>query len=523
MKNGFRQSMSWLHIWAGLVFGWVLYFMFLTGTLGYLDTEIDRWMQPELPAQDQTLSDLALMQTAFTALQGLAPQAESWFVAMPVDRNEPWLRASWRMRAEPGLRPAGGEVRLDARTGQVLQGRETGGGQWLYRLHWRLHYLPSGVYEWIVGLATLVMLVTIVTGVIVHKKIFADFFTFRPGKGQRSWLDGHNLLAVLALPFHLMITYTGLIFAVYLYMSPVIMASYGQGMASLSRFFEEFYGEHHHSGPIGMARPFAPLAPMLAEVARITGGGRVYYIDVHDPGDANARIGITAGSQLPSRQKIGLEFDGERGALLEISAPRSTVKVIGDSMMSVHEALFAGPLLRALFLFCGVAGTAMIGTGLVLWTVKRREKLKKRGGAHAWPWTVERLNVATVMGLPVAICAYFWANRLLPLDLPGRAAWEQHALFLAWLAMLGHALLRGPAAAWREQAGLAGLAFLLLPLLNALTTDRHLGHSIPAGDWVMAGMDLGFLAVGLCFLWLAGHLTRHAESNARVAIPLGAE
>ena len=88
--------------------------------------------------------------------------------------------------------------------------------------------------------------------------------------------------------------------------------------------------------------------------------------------------------------------------------------------------------------------------------------------------------------------------------------------------MLGHALLRGPAAAWREQAGLAGLAFLLLPLLNALTTDRHLGHSIPAGDWVMAGMDLGFLAAGLCFLWLAGHLARRQQKNAGIPAVQGA-
>jgi uncharacterized iron-regulated membrane protein len=50
MKNSFRQSMAWLHTWAGLLLGWVLFFMFLTGTAGYFDTEIDRWMQPERPA-----------------------------------------------------------------------------------------------------------------------------------------------------------------------------------------------------------------------------------------------------------------------------------------------------------------------------------------------------------------------------------------------------------------------------------------------------------------------------------------
>src|SRR5690606_8462509 len=44
-----------------------------------------------------------------------------------------------------------------------------------------------------------------------HKKIFKDFFTFRPGKGQRSWLDAHNATAIFALPFHIMITFSGLL------------------------------------------------------------------------------------------------------------------------------------------------------------------------------------------------------------------------------------------------------------------------------------------------------------------------
>src|SRR3546814_3592298 len=62
------------------------------------------------------------------------------------------------------------------------------------------------------------MLVAIVSGVITHKKIFVDFFTFRWGKGQRSWLDAHNALSVFGLPFHLMITYTGLVTLMALYM-----------------------------------------------------------------------------------------------------------------------------------------------------------------------------------------------------------------------------------------------------------------------------------------------------------------
>ena len=37
---GIRQSMSSLHTWAGLLLGWVLYAMFLTGTVSYFKDEL---------------------------------------------------------------------------------------------------------------------------------------------------------------------------------------------------------------------------------------------------------------------------------------------------------------------------------------------------------------------------------------------------------------------------------------------------------------------------------------------------
>ena len=33
--EGPRQSMSWLHTWASLILGWLLYAIFLTGTLSF--------------------------------------------------------------------------------------------------------------------------------------------------------------------------------------------------------------------------------------------------------------------------------------------------------------------------------------------------------------------------------------------------------------------------------------------------------------------------------------------------------
>ncbi|WP_431137986.1 PepSY domain-containing protein, partial [Psychroserpens mesophilus] len=69
-----------------------------------------------------------------------------------------------------------------------------------------------GLGYWIVGFAALIMLVALVSGVVMHRKIFRELFTFRPKKAtQRSVLDLHNMTGVVALPFHFFFAFTGLV------------------------------------------------------------------------------------------------------------------------------------------------------------------------------------------------------------------------------------------------------------------------------------------------------------------------
>ncbi len=49
-REGFRQAMSWLHTWAGLVLGWLLFAIFLTGTLSFFRNELNLWTHPSCTA-----------------------------------------------------------------------------------------------------------------------------------------------------------------------------------------------------------------------------------------------------------------------------------------------------------------------------------------------------------------------------------------------------------------------------------------------------------------------------------------
>ena len=48
--------------------------------------------------------------------------------------------------------------------------------------HYTLHGGLPGY--WLVGWISMCMLVALISGVVVHKRIFKDFFTFRPGRAS---------------------------------------------------------------------------------------------------------------------------------------------------------------------------------------------------------------------------------------------------------------------------------------------------------------------------------------------------
>lgn len=524
--------MSWLHTWSGLLVGWVLFFMFVTGTFGYLNAEVDRWMRPELPLPEPARPAAALLPAAQARLQAQAADAESWSIHFPGGRGEHHLTVAWRSRAPRGADPEAARTEqsetLDLQSGAPLQhqARETGGGGTLYRMHYRLHYLPEAWSEYIVGICTSFLLVALVSGVIIHKKIFRDFFTFRPGKGQRSWLDGHNLLSVTALPFHLMITWSGLVFFAFTYLPAPLQALYPT-QAAQQQFEREAYGreprEPSHRGEDGAAA-LAPLAPMLAKAAERWGQGyRTASLQVSEPGRTGARVSIwSTCPRVVGSSWAELRFDGVSGRVLSATAPdQGAAETFRRTLFNLHEAHFSGPLLRLLYVLSSLAGAAMIATGLLLWSSKRTAKLKQDDASRRGIVAVDVLNAGTLIGLPIGIAAYFIANRLLPASLEGRADWEVHALFLTWATTFPVALWRQRGQPWRELCWVAAGAYAALPLINALTTERHLGVTLAAGDWVLAGFDLSALGVAVFFALLAcwaGSKTHKAEGRA-AAVP----
>jgi uncharacterized iron-regulated membrane protein len=354
MKEGFRQAMAWLHTWAGLIFGWLLFAIFLTGTLAYLKDETSHWMQPEIPARSVSAeTSLALAQDY---LQQQAPGASRWIIELP-NAREPALSVRWQQTpAKPGERGQLTKKLLDPQTGREVQARDTQGGEFFYRFHFQLQ-MPYPWGRWLSTLAAMVMFVALISGIITHKKIFKDFFTFRPRKGQRSWLDGHNAVGVLVLPFHLMITYSSLVIFMTMVMPASILAAYN---GDTKAFFSEVFPATNTLNAAGQPTPLPPLAPMLEKAREQWSGGQVGRVTVNNPGDANASVVLARGPSDRVVHDFGsaVTFNGVTGQLLDETQAQPVPMAIAGTFYGLHMGPFrrSGNALVVLHLRAGEHG-----------------------------------------------------------------------------------------------------------------------------------------------------------------------
>ena len=504
MRVTLRQSMAWIHGWLGLLAGWILFAMFLTGTTSYFRPEITQWMQPEFRARP--VSPARAAETAVAYMQSVGADDLGWFIYLPDDRTSVtkiYEERNPASKAPP--RPA--EIVLDPATGQPLRARQTQGGEHFYRFHFQLQ-LPYPWGRWLAGLCAMFMLAAIISGVITHKRIFADFFTLRWNKGQRSWLDAHNVSAVLALPYHAMITYTGMITLVTMYMPWPAIANYAKPLD----FGTVAYGFPAERAPSGKRVPLVDVGPLVRE-AEAGFGAAATRLVVGNPNDSTATVSVYrhARASLNARGP-SVTFAGSDGRVLERSGNVGSGIATGGAMLGLHVAQFAGPALRWTYFLLGLTGAAMVGTGLLLWTAKRR----KPGSAPFFGLKlVERLNIAVVAGLPTAMAAYLLANRLIPAGMEGRAALEVAAMFWTWGALALLQFARPPRRAWAEGFGLGAVAFAAVPVANAVTTARGLPGSLFDGDTLFAAFDIAMVAIAALLAVGAWRAARKVEASVR--------
>ncbi len=546
MFQSFRLSMTWLHTWFGLVLGFVLMAVFFFGALSVYDREIDRWAIPStrfapqpMPSYEKVLGpafrsitkpDADDIEAAKSRVDGPMPQR--WQVmdfSAYTTHRDPVLNAYASFDLPNAIDPHDhihGHKTIDPRNGNVVPEDQLKiGSQFFYPMHYSLHLHWKSVGYWVVGLAALVMMAALVSGVVMHRKIFRELFTFRPRKHtQRSALDLHNLTGVVALPFHFMFSLSGLVIFAGIYF-PLSDTAFKPLAEAHEKVMHDTTGLPH--APAGVYAPMSNIDAMMAEAQRRWAAhdmaGEVGFLFINHVDDANSYVSIyRAGTDRVGLLGEGIHFKGTTGEVMREDPPPTAVSGINNFVTGLHLQHFRHWLLRVLYFVGGIAGCVCIATGFIFFVEKRKKQHAKQGSAGA-RW-VDALAATTVTGMLIATTTMLVANRLLPEDLAGRGDWEQRIFWGAWLVAFAHAVWRTAsvrqariAPAWGEQTWAVAVLAVAAVLLNWVTTGDHLLHTVRTGYWPVAGVDGVLLGSAMLAVVAARRLRQRALKGDAVA------
>ena len=552
MLTNFRQTMAWLHTWFGLVLGFILMVCFFFGTLSVFDREIDRWAIPQtrfepqpmpsfdkvlLPVLQQILPEQddydAKIQKLHDSSKGDAPARAT----LPQDRywaytthRDPVLGMGVRFSVPTAYeameaRRINGDVILDPRNGEVISDSALRiGSGWFYPMHYSLNWPWKNIGYWIVGLAAFTMLVALVTGVILHRKVFREFFTFRPSRRtQRSALDLHNMTGVMALPFHFFFAFTGLvIFAgtIFLPVTHTLLKPIHDEQHALEAQRTGLPSERSGT-PAALSSIDAMVVEAKIRWAARGMPGEVGFLQVNFVGDENSYVSIyRAGSDRVALVGEGVYFQGRTGKVLYEDPVRSPVSATNEFLTGLHLQHFEHWLLRWLYVVGGLLGSICIATGFIFFVEKHKSQHAKIGSYGSC--IVDSLAVTMITGMCIAAVGMLVANRLLPADLVAKGDYEKAAFWGLWMLAMVHAFIRSsPVAqakhnpAWQEQCWVIAALAISAVGLNWITTGDHLLKTLMWDRYLpVAGVDLSLIAVACISVWAAGKLTRKDLSDS---------
>lgn len=473
-----KSSLS-AHSVVGLVIGFLMYLVCLTGALVVFKDLIYRWEQPDVAEFREF--DSTTVETALSEYRSRHEEMpESVYVVLPSDherrmhlsdgKNEWLLREDGSLGAEP---------------------RE-GLAHMLMELHYYLH-LPSNIGLILVSALGAMLLGLIISGLLAHPRIFRDAFRFRLGGSRRlEQADIHNRLSVWGLPFHLMIALTGAFFGLAGLLVLAAAPAYYDG--DREALIADIYG-----GDPVVEAPVqkVDIATAMADLELRVPGAEPIYLVVQKPGTSGQFLEIAA--SLPGRLVFSEIYRyGSDGQYINHQhlADGTAGRQVLYSVYRIHFGHFGeawdGLWVKLAYLLLGLALTVVSVSGVNIW-------LARRGGRN---W-VNDLWCAGVWGTPAALALSAIGSVVGGVTPIG--------LFLAGLAVcLGLCLwLRD------EVRSAALLKWISAALLLLLVAAHGLAYPAQFGLSYVLAVNVAALLLAAWFAWMGyrqGLVTRAANT-----------
>jgi hypothetical protein len=188
---------------------------------------------------------------------------------------------------------------------------------------------------------------------------------------NRFWLDSHNLVGIISLPFHIIISITVVVFAFHDIFYGGLSVAYGD-----KPLFER--GE---TPKIEYTIKDLPsIASYIKEVDELTDGYQVQSMEFSELASPRASVGITLVNNKEMMRHNSGDFIFMNPYTYKVNFSSIPVKnndvytPLVASFFSLHFGGFAGDLGRWIYFVMGLLGAFLFYSGNLIWLEKRRKK-----------------------------------------------------------------------------------------------------------------------------------------------------
>ena len=528
MRTDYVRIYKSIHTWTGIVAGMALFIAFYAGALTVFKEPLTRWVTP--PSDTRFVP---LLETQELILKTLAaqPQVANDFSIELQKSEHVSASMNWQVRDPDAEEHDDASAQhymatLDADgLAQVAQSHPSGLATFIDVLH-RVVGLPvdNDPNRWVMGAICVLYTLALVSGVVVLlPSLVKDFFALRIGKNiKRMWLDSHNVVGIVSLPFHLVMALTSAGFAFHdgIYLVQDKLLHDGK--------WNSAFQQQRPATPRPPARdPAGMLTPveLVAKVKTFAPGFEpttLQYLQVTGPRAVVRVWGKDAAAVSPRARGGFAAIDPYSGKIINsdfLPGRQSTASLFISSFFALHMAAFGGTAAQWMYFLLGLAGAWLFYSGNLLW-VESRRKMKPR---QAETLPSQRLDTRLMASATVGVCLGCicgvsltivggkWLHGLVS----DMNVWHPILYYAAFFSALAWAFLRGAA-----QAAIH-LLWAAVALTLAIPVTSLLAWLVPAlGMWTHTSMaSLGVDATALVGAAALTWMARATSKRVRLGTP----
>jgi uncharacterized iron-regulated membrane protein len=520
MRSDIIRVYKTVHTWTGIVAGLALFIAFYAGAISMFKDSLTRWTESPVTA----VQGVALAQTDALIARTLAahPDARRQFTLTLVPGDTAYL--TWQ---PPGQAQRFTSTLDAAGRLQTHASRPSDAARFIDILHMTAG-LPGGfsVGMGVMGVVSLLYGLALVSGVIVLlPTLVKDLFALRIGKNlKRMWLDAHNVVGILSLPFHVVMALSAVGFGLSDYIfAAQDRAIYGGTLEATLQAQNPYYAKAPPAADGNTA--LLPPERLLAAVKARAPGFEPAELRYHGTGAAGATVFVAGeDSRYLARSGGFALMDPVSGRFLNPqflpgADNGNRWSAATSAIFALHFGTYGGELVRWGYFFLGLAGAFLFYSGNLLWVESRRKSERRDGAAvtqrRAAYW-MAALTVGVTLGCIGGISATLAAAKLLAGHVAAMHVWHAGIYYFGFLGSIAWACLRGGPRAAVELLFFATCATAAIPLASALgMLVPSTGLWFDPGTW---GVDAVAVAGTACLAWMLRATSRRVSLGRRDSV-----